>query len=141
MGHWLHLTSHIVDYMNTDMMQTTPPPPPLASCNRTANVTCPLMVDGPPVWRCTRSMLLQPCAVVWYVCGCGCPPSSHQGRSSSSPPTEYICHVHVRSDGLSCVVISDQEYPSRVCYTLMTKIMDQFEIDFPNKTAWKEPSR
>ena len=70
-----------------------------------------------------------------------CPIPSSSRLFFSHPLTEYICHVHVRSDGLSCVIISDQEYPSRVCYTLMNKIMDQFEMDFPNKETWKEPSR
>ena len=70
-----------------------------------------------------------------------CPIPSSSRLFFSHSLTEYICHVHVRSDGLSCVIISDQEYPSRVCYTLMNKIMDQFEMDFPNKETWKEPSR
>ena len=36
--------------------------------------------------------------------------------------SEYMCHVHVRSDSLSCVVIADHDYPSRVCFTLMNKV-------------------
>lgn len=35
---------------------------------------------------------------------------------------EYRCHVYVRSDSLSCVVIADHDYPSRVCFTLMNKV-------------------
>ena len=53
---------------------------------------------------------------------------------------EYMCHCHVRSDNLSAVIISDLEYPSRVVFTLMIKIMDQFAMDFP-KHSWKDESR
>lgn len=35
---------------------------------------------------------------------------------------EYLCHVYVRSDGLAGVVIADNEYPQRVCFTLLDKV-------------------
>ena len=35
---------------------------------------------------------------------------------------DYRCHVYVRSDYLSCVVIADQDYPARVAHTLMNKV-------------------
>lgn len=38
-------------------------------------------------------------------------------------PPEYRCHVYVRSDSLACVVIADQEYPPRVVFTLMSKVI------------------
>ena len=38
------------------------------------------------------------------------------------PSTEYICHVYVRSDNLSGVVIADHEYPQRVAHTLINKV-------------------
>lgn len=37
-----------------------------------------------------------------------------------------MCHVYVRGDNLSGVVICDHEYPSRVAHTLITKILDEF---------------
>ena len=37
-------------------------------------------------------------------------------------PSEYVCHVHVRSDNLAGVVISDHEYPGRVAFTLLNKV-------------------
>lgn len=40
--------------------------------------------------------------------------------------TDYMCHVYVRGDNLAGVVICDQEYPSRVAHTLITKILDEF---------------
>lgn len=35
---------------------------------------------------------------------------------------DYICHAYVRADGLSGVVISNQDYPHRVAHTLITKV-------------------
>ena len=39
-----------------------------------------------------------------------------------TPHTEYRCHVYVRSDGLACVTIADDDYPPRVVFTLMSKV-------------------
>lgn len=36
---------------------------------------------------------------------------------------DYRCHCHVRSDSLSCVIIADMDYPVRVVFTLMNKVM------------------
>lgn len=49
------------------------------------------------------------------------------GGSRVAPPmpfllAEYLCHVYVRSDGLAGVVIADNEYPQRVCFTLLDKV-------------------
>ncbi|XP_066156557.1 synaptobrevin homolog YKT6 [Euwallacea fornicatus] len=45
---------------------------------------------------------------------------------------DYFCHVYVRADNLAGVVISDQEYPSRVSHTLLTKILDEFAEKIPS---------
>ena len=37
---------------------------------------------------------------------------------------DYVCHVYVRADGLSGVVIANQDYPQRVAHTLITKVAD-----------------
>lgn len=50
------------------------------------------------------------------------------GGAPERPPltpfllAEYLCHVYVRSDGLAGVVIADNEYPQRVCFTLLDKV-------------------
>lgn len=44
---------------------------------------------------------------------------------------EYICHVYVRSDNLSGVVIADHEYPQRVAHTLINKVLDEFSEKCP----------
>ncbi|NXV75673.1 YKT6 protein, partial [Atlantisia rogersi] len=44
------------------------------------------------------------------------------GSRASVKEQEYLCHVYVRSDGLAAVVIADNEYPQRVCFTLLDKV-------------------
>ena len=44
--------------------------------------------------------------------------------------SEYMCHVFVRSDALAGVVIADHEYPSRVCFTLLNKVLDEFAQNY-----------
>uniref|UniRef100_A0A3P8TE75 YKT6 v-SNARE homolog (S. cerevisiae) n=1 Tax=Amphiprion percula TaxID=161767 RepID=A0A3P8TE75_AMPPE len=44
-----------------------------------------------------------------------------QGSRASVKEQEYLCHVYVRNDNLSAVVIADTEYPQRVCFTLLDK--------------------
>jgi len=41
-----------------------------------------------------------------------------------------MCHVYVRADNLSAVLISDHEYPRRVAHTLITKMMDEFALKY-----------
>ncbi|XP_028835713.1 synaptobrevin homolog YKT6 [Denticeps clupeoides] len=62
---------------------------------------------------------------------------SSQGSRASVKEQEYLCHVYVRNDSLSAVVIADAEYPSRVCFTLLDKVLDDFSkqvdcIDWPS---------
>ena len=44
------------------------------------------------------------------------------GSRSSVKEQDYIAHVYVRGDHLSCVLVSDQEYPKRVAHTLLNKV-------------------
>ncbi|XP_076232588.1 YKT6 v-SNARE homolog isoform X1 [Calliopsis andreniformis] len=52
---------------------------------------------------------------------------------------DYMCHVYVRADNLSAVLISDHEYPRRVAHTLITKVMDEFATKYPQST-WENLS-
>ncbi|XP_027889608.1 synaptobrevin homolog YKT6 [Xiphophorus couchianus] len=59
------------------------------------------------------------------------------GTRASVKEQEYLCHVYVRNDNLSAVVISDSEYPQRVCFTLLDKVLEEFSrqvdsIDWPS---------
>ena len=38
----------------------------------------------------------------------------------------HIFHVHVRSNGLAATALCDKEYPSRVAFTLLAKIQEDF---------------
>jgi synaptobrevin family protein YKT6 len=40
---------------------------------------------------------------------------------------EYFCHCYVRSDSLSSILISDNEYPQRVAFTLLGKMLDEYK--------------
>uniref|UniRef100_A0A672UK30 YKT6 v-SNARE homolog n=1 Tax=Strigops habroptila TaxID=2489341 RepID=A0A672UK30_STRHB len=51
---------------------------------------------------------------------------SELGSRASVKEQEYLCHVYVRNDGLAGVVIADNEYPPRVCFTLLDKVLDEF---------------
>ncbi|NWH41491.1 YKT6A protein, partial [Chloropsis hardwickii] len=69
----------------------------------------------------------------WGGC-CGLGPCCLSDRASLA---EYLCHVYVRSDGLVGVVIADNEYPQRVCFTLLDKVLDEFsrqvsKMDWPS---------
>ncbi|PWN38942.1 putative YKT6-snare protein for endoplasmic reticulum-golgi transport [Ceraceosorus guamensis] len=45
----------------------------------------------------------------------------------------YVAHVHSRpaSEGISGVLVSDTEYPSRVAFSLLNKTLDEFVLKVP----------
>jgi len=64
-------------------------------------------------------------------------------RSNSFAPPfcpAYIGHTYTRSDGLSGVILTDPEYPTRVVFTLLQKILDDFSEKYP-KAVWSTPSQ
>lgn len=38
-----------------------------------------------------------------------------------------MCHVYVRRDGISGIVVADQEYPPRVAFALLNKLIDEYD--------------
>nr|XP_045004341.1 synaptobrevin homolog YKT6-like [Jaculus jaculus] len=61
---------------------------------------------------------------------------SAKGSRASVKEQEYLCHVYVPNDSLAGVVIADSEYPSRVAFTLLEKVLEEFSkqvdrIDWP----------
>ncbi|XP_003383349.1 PREDICTED: synaptobrevin homolog YKT6-like [Amphimedon queenslandica] len=60
------------------------------------------------------------------------------GQRQSVREQEYRCHVFVRSDGLACVAIADMDYPVRVAFTLMNKVLELYSSDFP-RSSWEQP--
>ena len=43
-------------------------------------------------------------------------------------------HVYFRADGLVGCVTCDTEYPQRVAYTLLSKVLEDFDMAFPSGT-------
>jgi len=58
------------------------------------------------------------------------------GGRSTVEHHEYLCHVHSRSNGLVGVALCDQEYPSRVAFTLLSKMQDEFLAAHPVESSW-----
>lgn len=58
-----------------------------------------------------------------------------KGQRQSVQQQEYMCHSFCRNDGLAAVCISDNEYPSRIIFTLLSKILDEFTKSNP---LWSE---
>jgi len=57
-----------------------------------------------------------------------------QNTRQSVKEQEYLCHVHARGDGLVGVIVADEAYPSRVAFTLISKVLDEFsDLHGPEK--------
>lgn len=48
------------------------------------------------------------------------------GQRQSIEEGNYVGHTYTRSEGLSCVLITDKEYPVRPAYTLINKILEEY---------------
>ncbi|KAF8978442.1 palmitoyltransferase [Entomortierella lignicola] len=58
------------------------------------------------------------------------------GQRQSIEESNYIGHVYARAEGVAGVIITDKEYPSRVAFGLLNKILDEFTTKFPNSAVW-----
>jgi synaptobrevin family protein YKT6 len=58
------------------------------------------------------------------------------GQRQSIREQTYSFHVYVvpNSGDLSCVIVSDEEYPVRVAFSLINKIVDDWQQQFPKHT-------
>lgn len=63
------------------------------------------------------------------------------GQRQDVEENNYVFHVYARSEGIAGVIISDKDYPVRVAYSLLNKILDEFLAQYP-VTRWSsgEPS-
>ena len=52
--------------------------------------------------------------------------------------TDNVAHVYAHPQGLYGVIMSDKEYPSRVAFSLLNKILDEFLVKFP-QDKWNPP--
>ena len=48
------------------------------------------------------------------------------GQRQSVQQQDYMCHCYTRQDNLSGVILTDKEYPSRVAFTLISKLVEEF---------------
>ena len=61
---------------------------------------------------------------------------SGKGSQASMKEQERLSHVYMRNDSLAGVVVADSEYPSRLAFTLLEKVLDKFSkqvdrVDWP----------
>jgi synaptobrevin family protein YKT6 len=52
---------------------------------------------------------------------------------------DYVGHCYARSEGLAALIISDGEYPVRVAFSLLNKVLDEYLAKHP-KTEWENAS-
>mmetsp|Transcript_10770 Transcript_10770/g.14898 ORF Transcript_10770/g.14898 Transcript_10770/m.14898 type:complete len:202 (+) Transcript_10770:103-708(+) len=48
---------------------------------------------------------------------------------------EFVCHVHVRSNGICGLVVSDEEYPVRVAFSMITDLVNKY---MKEESKWQE---
>lgn len=60
------------------------------------------------------------------------------GQRQSVQNQEYFVHVYLRTDGLCGCITADAEYPARVAFSLISKLLDDFTAAFPE---WKRETR
>ncbi|KAI1317960.1 palmitoyltransferase [Mortierella claussenii] len=58
------------------------------------------------------------------------------GQRQSIEESNYVGHVYARAEGVAGVVVTDKEYPTRVAFGLLNKILDEFTTRFPSPSMW-----
>ncbi|OQS00334.1 synaptobrevin [Thraustotheca clavata] len=51
---------------------------------------------------------------------------TQKGQRQSIQHEEYFCHVYVRQDGLAGIVVCDEDYPPRVAFALINKVLEEY---------------
>ncbi|CAO0794183.1 unnamed protein product [Mucor circinelloides] len=59
------------------------------------------------------------------------------GQRQSVESENNVAHVYAHPQGVAGMIISDKDYPSRVAFSLLNKIMDEFLVKFP-VDVWKK---
>jgi synaptobrevin family protein YKT6 len=55
---------------------------------------------------------------------------TEKGSRQTVQHEEYNCHVYLRADGLGICAVADMEYPQRVAFTFMGKLMEEYTAEF-----------
>lgn len=58
---------------------------------------------------------------------------SAKGSRASVKEKDYMCHVYVNQDGLSGVAITDADYPQRVAFNMLNKVLELFSSQISEK--------
>jgi len=58
------------------------------------------------------------------------------GQRQSVEQDNYIGHVYARIEGVAGVLISDKEYPPRVAFSVLNKVLDEFLVRF-SEDQWR----
>lgn len=58
------------------------------------------------------------------------------GQRQSVENQDYTGHVFTRQTDLSAVVICDKEYPVRVAFAVLSKVLDDFLSKYPRADTW-----
>lgn len=61
---------------------------------------------------------------------------TNKGQRQSIEEGNYMGHVYARQEGLAGVVISDKEYPVRVSFSILNKVLDEYLAQHP-KQDWE----
>ncbi|KAF8165652.1 snare protein YKT6 [Crassisporium funariophilum] len=65
-----------------------------------------------------------------------------RGQRQSVRERGYVAHVynHGGDDGLAAVIITDEEYPARAAFSVLTKLLDEFSAKVPQGINTSTPS-
>ncbi|KAJ1949441.1 palmitoyltransferase [Linderina macrospora] len=55
---------------------------------------------------------------------------TQDGQRQGVDQDNYVAYVYRQPGGLSCVAVTDKEYPARVALSLVAKILDEFTKEF-----------
>ena len=55
-----------------------------------------------------------------------------KGQRQSVKQQEYMCHCFCRQDGLAGVLLTNDEYPNRIAFTLISKLLEEFSQKLTN---------
>jgi len=57
------------------------------------------------------------------------------GTRQSVKEQNYVGHTYTKGEGISVVILTDEEYPTRVAFTLIQKLIEDFIATYP-KSTW-----
>jgi len=61
--------------------------------------------------------------------GCTIVERSTKGVRASVKEQDYMCHVYVHQNGLSGVAVCDKDYPQRVAFNMLNKLIEDFAAE------------